>query len=122
VIGSFPNSRCAVGIVSANPIVILRAPVQPGHYSPGHVTNVEVVISVDKTVKRAARGDVQQVSLRARYAGHVAMKLLRVAGAAKPFISDGNSFVLEAPTSSAIPVVMPERSNSNEMRPAQPPA
>jgi hypothetical protein len=52
-------------IVSANPVVIRRAPAQPGHYSPGHVTNVEVVIPVDKSVKRAARGRVQQISLRA---------------------------------------------------------
>ena len=57
------------GIVSANPVVIRRAPAQPGHYSTGHVANVEVVIPTDKTVKRAARGHVQQVSLRARYAG-----------------------------------------------------
>ena len=57
------------GIVSANPVVIRRAPAQSGHYSPGRVTNVEVVIPIDKTVKRAARGHVQQVSLRARYAG-----------------------------------------------------
>src|SRR6266481_1077254 len=57
------------GAVSANPVVVRRAPAQPSHYSPGHATNVEVVILLDKSVKRAARGHVQRVSLRAGDAG-----------------------------------------------------
>ena len=46
--GVAPTARATV---SANPIVISRSPAQPSHNSRGHVSNVQVVVTIHITAE-----------------------------------------------------------------------